>query len=97
MKNLYDKIDSLKKELEKFEIIKTGLNVQDPKVFSIVYHEKTCHHNHTDGCSWFYEIKHNTHNWDSFAHKEFLRKSEELISLVGYEMALILLEKGFLS
>lgn len=34
-------------------------------------HEKGCHHNHTDGCSWEYEA-----DWTGHAHKHWLEEAK---------------------
>ena len=42
-------------------------------------HGMQCHWNHTDGCSWFYEIKNKVDDWSGSAHGTYLKKAQSLI------------------
>lgn len=43
---------------------------------AIALHDATCNNNHTDGCSWHYEIGDSKrHNWRAYAHKRFYEKT----------------------
>jgi hypothetical protein len=39
------------------------------------FHSILCTHNHTDGCSWFYETKQGMDDWTGYAHDEYLKKA----------------------
>lgn len=46
---------------------------------ALLLHENTCIHNHTDGCSWFYEIKNNVHDWSHYEHERYLVRATRII------------------
>jgi len=39
-------------------------------------HSMLCTWNHTDGCSWFYEMKNKQDDWTGHAHGEYLKKAQ---------------------
>lgn len=47
---------------------------------AILLHEKLCKYDHTDQCSWYYEIDGIEHDWNRYQHKEYLEKADKLIS-----------------
>ena len=46
---------------------------------AILLHNNLCHSNHTDMCSWYYEMKGVIHDWSSWTHKRYLEKANKLI------------------
>ncbi len=42
-------------------------------------HGLLCTWNHTDGCSWYYEISNKQDNWSGHAHSHYLQKAQSLI------------------
>jgi hypothetical protein len=74
------KIAALKQELET-ETAKRNLEKEEfenrtpARHLAIMMHQCTCHHNHTDGCSWFHDT-----SWSDHAHKEELDRAERLLS-----------------
>lgn len=57
----------------------SDINLSPTKELAIFLHS-SCRHNHTDGCGFYYEISNNEHNWSGYAHADYLRKAEKLIS-----------------
>lgn len=50
---------------------------------AIVLHKRLCHHDHTEGCDWYYDIKNGVHDWNSRhygSHAEYLQKAEKVIA-----------------
>lgn len=47
---------------------------------AIKLHDSHCKWNHTDGCSWHYEIKNGVHDWFGHAHNEWLKKARLFMS-----------------
>ena len=47
---------------------------------AILLHKNLCHCNHTDQCGWFYELNGIEHDWTKWAHKDYLKKADRLIS-----------------
>lgn len=50
---------------------------------AILLHEHLCYGNHTDSCSWYYEMKNGIeHKWDGYAHahQEWLKKADALLA-----------------
>lgn len=56
-------------------------------VLAEILHDKLCTWNHIDACTWMYENdpKYPHIKWQSWAHKKFLDKAEELIKRTGLE------------
>lgn len=50
--------------------------------FAFKLHDMFCCTNHTDGCSWYYEIKNNRHDWSGYAHKRYLDSANELMKFL---------------
>jgi hypothetical protein len=59
---LKTQLDHLKTEAPEFQLARE-------------LHSVACTHNHTDGCSWFYEIHKGIDNWHEYAHSEWLKRS----------------------
>ena len=47
-------------------------------------HSALCHHNHDDGCGWFYEFPNGEINWKGWAHKEYLKMARRAIDALSY-------------
>ncbi|AGT13474.1 hypothetical protein TROLL_203 [Bacillus phage Troll] len=102
MNNL-SKIASLKAELEKLEKEQAEFNaLSEDKQLAITLHGMMCNWNHVDGCGWDYEVSKGTHNWNGYAHKNWLEKSKELIKFCAWEnveipvaVEILKLGKGF--
>lgn len=75
-----NRIKELKKELAELEKTVAAFDALDPEQkLAISLHETLCRWNHTDGCSWFYEMHPgNIDNWDGCAHTEYLLKAREI-------------------
>lgn len=82
-------LDKLIREQEKYlqtlQARKARLEAQKftpEQELAIELHKKFCRHNHTDGCSWYYEIDKDVHNWNDrsySAHMEWLVKAKKVI------------------
>ena len=44
-------------------------------------HDMMCNFNHTDGCSWHYEINNGLEDWNAYAHASYLKKANLLLSV----------------
>lgn len=56
---------------------------EEPELqIATLLHERLCHYNHTDYCSWNYDIMHGEY-WYGFAHDRYLTKAFELIKNSG--------------
>jgi hypothetical protein len=49
--------------------------LEELKELAIYLHSSFCCINHDDGCGWHWEISHDKHNWNGYAHKEYLEKA----------------------
>lgn len=56
---------------------------EDIQKLAIEMHNCTCQHNHTDGCSWLYEMKDKKHDWSQREHKRQSAHARNLIQLAG--------------
>jgi hypothetical protein len=71
------KIEKLKQEIAKLEAETAALEAMTPlEKLAVTIHETSCRWNHTDGCSWFYEIKGDgIHDWAGSSHGFYLSKA----------------------
>ena len=51
------------------------------KPLVILAHDTLCRWNHTDGCSWGYEMNSDgSHNWQGWAHARWLKHLDDLVN-----------------
>lgn len=73
--------DKLVKRLEKEE---KKLLQQSPEAqLAIALHGALCHHNHTDGCGWYYAIKDGLPTWEEYSQQEYLKRAHNLLNKTG--------------
>lgn len=86
----YQTIESLEQEIAKRqeEIAKIQKQIEQAKKEKPEYqlakqlHDLTCRWNHTDGCSWFYEInKDGEHDWNRSEHENYLKRANKLMHI----------------
>jgi Tat protein secretion system quality control protein TatD with DNase activity len=92
-RNTIDTTESLDKEIKILEEQIVNL-LSEEKRLAIFIHSRTCHNNHTDSCSWGYEIKNGLHNWQGYAHKTALNKAEKALTITDYNTIIRLLAEG---
>lgn len=74
-----EKLDELQKEKDRLDMMPEDQRLAEH------LHEMKCYHNHVDGCAWDYETaKHHT-DWNGYAHKEWLKKANNLLKIADYE------------
>lgn len=80
LQDLVDEQKELEKEIadEESETIKKRQMEYRP--LAIKAHDLFCTYNHTDGCSWEYEIIGGEHMWSSDSHVRWLNKLEEAVT-----------------
>lgn len=84
MSEVDKKIKTLKTELDSLEAESVALNsLSRVERLAIHLHEKMCHYNHADGCSWHYEIYKGIHDFTRPAHVRYYDKARDLIMLDG--------------
>lgn len=73
-------IDRLEAGLERVKQEKKKLMspLQD---LAIALHSTLCRWNHTDGCSWYYEISKDVHDWSRHEHGRYLTKAQNISNL----------------
>lgn len=81
MSKLEQDIEHLKKEIaskqEQLKLQQEELVRLSPvHKLAIAIHDATCYTNHTDGCSWYYEIKNSRHEWSGHAHARALDQAK---------------------
>lgn len=54
-------------------------------------HEKLCHHNHIDGCGWYYEID-DPKVWIQHAHKRYLDQARRILAITSANIAIKVIE-----
>lgn len=52
---------------------------------AIFLHSKLCHSNHADMCSFYYGVRDLQDDWNEFAHKEYLKKSNRALEVIDNE------------
>jgi len=79
IKELDIEIKKHESEIENLEKQKKLMDSLTPaQNLAIALHEANCHHNHTDGCSWYYG---NWENWENnHARKEYVERAERLLA-----------------
>jgi len=60
------------------------------KRLAIHLHDNLCRTNHTDGCSWHYEIKGGIHIWSGYAHHMYLSDATHLLKISDEETIMFL-------
>lgn len=56
---------------------------------AIWLHGELCHHNHTDGCSWFYEVKGLIDDWTGFEHQKYLQKADYALRAANNDIEMV--------
>ncbi len=54
---------------------------------AIALHKSLCTLNHTDGCSWHYEMENSRHDWGGYSHVHYLEKARKLLKDTGLNPA----------
>jgi hypothetical protein len=89
MTELEQEIAASKAKLAELESAKKAM-IRDRKTSSdtgqlaIFLHEKLCNWNHTDGCSWHYEIHRGVPDWSGHAHSKYWSIAAQLANK-GYK------------
>lgn len=74
IERLENEIAAKQAEVERLK--REAADAADPiKALAIELHNVMCKINHTDGCSWHYEIQKGVHNWTSYAHAHWAKKA----------------------
>jgi hypothetical protein len=84
-----ERIEQLQRELDQAgnEQQKFAALSREKRVAALI-HEKQCHLNHTDGCSWFYHDNTNPASWATDRkHQEYLEKAHVLLNVTDYDTA----------
>ena len=75
-----EKLKTRKKEIAELEAALVRAKKEPPnQKLARTLHCMLCNWNHTDGCSWFYEVKNKDEDWTGWAHGEYLKKANMLI------------------
>ncbi len=85
MTELEQEIAASKAKLAELESTKKAMirdrrTSSDTGQLAIFLHGKMCRWNHTDGCSWHYEIDKGIHNWDGHAHDKYWSIAAQILS-----------------
>lgn len=47
---------------------------------AILLHDHFCGYNHTDGCSWLYEMRNGFHLWQQTKHQDYIKTAGKIIA-----------------
>jgi hypothetical protein len=84
-----NKIAELNAELAKAQAKAEAFDIlTPPQRLATELHNKLCHSNHTDGCTWFYREQ----DWTEFGHKKYLEKAENILEATDLPTALKIIE-----
>jgi len=87
----YESISDIDKEIiaqqnKLAELVQSRIRMQrDTRTSSetgqlaIFLHEKQCRWNHTDGCSWHYEIHNGVPDWSGHAHSKYWNIAAQIL------------------
>ena len=82
MNDLEAKVEQLTIELKTAKEALAAYNgLNEEERLAIYLHQHLCTHNHTDGCSWHYEIKGQIHDFLSDTHARYLVKARQLLEI----------------
>lgn len=89
MKDIDDEIREAEDRVESLKLRKARLAMQTPeqRVASML-HSLFCHSNHDDACSWLYEQKNKTDDWNGDTHLRWLEKAEKFVDVLGANKAI---------
>ena len=79
LNELKAEVEKLEKKLEKEER-RVAILTKEQRVADYL-HDIFCHHNHTDGCGWFYDDG----SWTEYSRKEYVSKSIKLLKIYDEE------------
>lgn len=48
-------------------------------------HSKSCHWDHTEGCSWHYETNSSKVDWTGYAHSRYLEKARRALGKYDFD------------
>ena len=92
MKDIDQEIREAEQLLESLKKKKEGMVLSGPDCdLAIVIHGITCRWNHTDGCSWEYEINNRVHNWNGYAHAKYLGIARRVLKITDAQTAIKIL------
>lgn len=77
------KISELRSEIAKLEAEEARqAALPEDKRLAEALHELLCTWNHTDGCSWYYEVSstYPTPTWRSWTHGEYLKRAKNVMA-----------------
>lgn len=85
---LEKEIARLQTELDKAKDKKAKLSgLSEAELLAITMHDCMCHHNHTDGCGWYYGMHNGVPKWETFAQKEYLKRARIMLHHMDYRTA----------
>ena len=75
-------IERREKELEELKKTHAAMKAEPADQQLARYlHGMMCNSNHTDGCSWHYEINNGLEDWNAYVHASYLKKANLLLSV----------------
>lgn len=83
-------IENAKAELaRKEEELASRANQTEEQRLAEELHAMLCRQDHTEGCSWGYEVSGSGKGWDSgYTHGEYLKRAQSVLEIVDAETAL---------
>lgn len=79
VKDFDAEIAAHQKEIEKLEAAKSAFEEMTyDQQLAKTLHDAFCRWNHTDGCSWYYEVHEDIDDWTAQSHAGWLRRVAEL-------------------
>ena len=79
-----------KNEPEREKIRKKYINLLPKnKRLAIYLHDKLCNCSHTDMCSWSYEIHELDDDWNSYEHRKYLKKANNILEVCNDEILIM--------
>lgn len=89
---MYNTLSEIERDIEKqrqhlaeLETVKKNM-LEDVQTSSeagqlaIDLHKKLCNWDHTEGCSWYYEIRDGIHDWRGSEHSRWFSKAQTLLA-----------------
>ncbi len=88
MDNINAEIAEAQRRLTELIQLRDIVPNEDEKWLAERLHGSQCNWNHTDGCSWDYEIHNEVVDWSRYAHLQYLNKARAVLARIPAEVSI---------
>lgn len=85
-KDFQKEIENHQRAIEELYAEWAAFKAQTPdQQLATVLHDAMCRWNHTDGCSWFYEVHKDVDDWTGSTHERWVKKAKDVRAMLPPE------------